>query len=217
MYCINDNIRRENISCECPCHLHCSCINENFPNKSEIISNINVQNPNSEYYSYNYDYKTPLYSQNEIYNYTYSPKLDNNCNSRNIRLMERSKSFKGNKSSNYCQKSRNNEKKRDIYGNSFINNLDNFSVFHGNKSCFNNSCFNQNKDYLKCKLKNINKENYYLSELLSKVPKHEKNPYRTQGYMKKLKRCFSNCKFNRRPNEQKYERYSSIIMPANDL
>ena len=66
MYCINDNIRRENISCECPCHLHCSCINEDFPNKSEIISNINVQNPNSEYYSYNYDYKTPLYSQNEI-------------------------------------------------------------------------------------------------------------------------------------------------------
>lgn len=210
---IYDN-RIEN--CQCPCHLHCPCVNGDFHNISEITSNSNDQNPNTEFFSINYNNSTPLYASNNIYNYTYSPISRNQCYFRKIRSRERVKSLK---ESQYFTKGISNEKSRDICGNSFNDDFNNYNTFEGNKSFFNLSKF-----YLKSKIKNFNEENTYLNELLSKVPRHAKNPYGSKSYMCKLKSSFINRKYNRRSNDIKsylknrnYKGYSSTIMPPNDL
>ena len=59
MYNIYD--KRNNEECQCPCHLNSPCINEEYHNKSEILSDINIQNPNSEFFSSNYNNKSPLF------------------------------------------------------------------------------------------------------------------------------------------------------------
>ena len=129
---------------------------------------------------------------------------------------ERAKSLK---ESQYFTKGISKEKSRDIFGNSFNDDFNNFNTFKGNKSFFN-----QSKFYLKSKIKNINEENIYLNELLSKVPRHAKSRYGSKSYMCKLESSFINRKYNRRANEiesylkkRNYKGYSSTIMPPNDL
>ena len=218
MYNIYDN-RRENTTCQCPCHLHCTCINEEYHNKSDLLPDINVQNPNSEYISYSYNNITPTYIKNQIYDYTYSPNWSNNCSIKSIKLKERAQSLKDKINSKYFIQSINQRKKKNIWDDSFNNNFNNLYTFKGNKNYLN-----QSKSYLKSKIKNINEENKHLNELLSKVPRHEKSPYSPKAYINKLKHSFPSVKYIKRQNDmksilknKKYEGYSSMIMPPNDL
>ena len=215
MFNIYDN--RNNEECQCPCHLNNPCINEDYHNKSEILSDINIQNPNSEFFSSNCNNKSPLFCQNEINDYTYSPIWNNECHIRKMRLRERAQSLKDKINSKCFIKSLNNPKKKSIWDNSFKNNYENF--------CTSQPCTKiLNYKHLKNKIKNINNENKYLNELLSKVPRHEKNPYSPKSYMNKLKLSFASAKFEKKPNDiktfinsKKYKGYSSMIMPPNDI
>ena len=61
---MNDIYNNQRVrDCHCPCHCHCPCIHQDYFNKSEIISDINVQNPNSEFLTSNCINESPLYSQ----------------------------------------------------------------------------------------------------------------------------------------------------------
>ena len=106
-----------------------------------------------------------------------------------------------------------------IWKDSFNNNLNNYYKRQDDKICMN-----QSKTYLKSKIKKINDENRHLSELLSKVPRHEKSPYSSKAYMNKIQHSFPSKKYIRSQNNmnsflksKKYEGYSSGIMPPNDL
>ena len=137
---------------------------------------------------------------------------------RNMKLRERAQSLKDKINSKNFIQSINKRKKRDIWNDSF-NNADNFYNSQGNKICVN-----QSKTYLKSKIKKINDENRHLSDLLSKVPRHEKISNSSKAYMNKLQHSFPSRKYIRRQNymnsflkSKKYEGYSSMIMPPNDL
>ena len=217
MYNIYD--KRNNEECQCPCHLNNPCIKEEYHNKSEILSDINIQNPNSEFFSSNCNNKSPLFYPNEIYDYTYSPNLNNETHFRKMRLRERAQSLKDKINSKYFIKSLNNSKKNNIWNNSLNNNYENFCTYQPSTKILNHS-----KSYLKNQIKNINNENKYLNELLSKIPRHEKNPYSSKYYMNKLKFSFSSNKLEKKPNDmktfinsKKYNGYSSMVMPPNDL
>ena len=217
MYNIYD--KRNNEECQCPCHLNNPCIKEEYHNKSEILSDINIQNPNSEFFSSNCNNKSPLFCPNEIYDYTYSPNWNNETHFRKMRLRERAQSLKDKINSKYFIKSLNNSKKNNIWNNSLNNNYENFCTYQPSTKILNHS-----KSYLKNQIKNINNENKYLNELLSKVPRHEKNPYSSKYYMNKLKFSFSSNKLEKKPNDmktfinsKKYNGYSSMVMPPNDL
>ena len=211
--------KRNNEECQCPCHLNNPCINEDYYNKSEILSDINFQNPNSELFSSNCNNKNPLFSPNEIYDYKYSPNWNNECHIRKMRLRERAQSLKDTINSKSFIKCLNNSKKKNIWSNSINNNYENLHAHQPS-----NKILNHSKSYLKNQLKNINNENKYLNELLSKVPRHEKNPYSSKFYKSKFKYSFTSSKLERKPNNmksfmntKKFKGYSSMIMPPNDL
>ena len=215
----NNYDKRINEDCQCPCHLNYPCINDKYHNKSEILSDINIQNPNSEFISSNCNNKSPLFFPNEIYDYTYSQNWNNECHIRKMRLRERAQSLKDKINSKYFIKSLNNSKKKNIWYNSFNNNYDNFYT-----SQISNKILNHSKSYLKNQIKNINNENKYLNELLSKIPRHEKNSYSSKSYMNKIKLSFNSGKFEKKANDmktfinnKKYKGYSSMVMPPNDL
>ena len=218
MYSICNN-RRERNECPCPCHLDCQCINEDFMNKSEIFSNINIQNPNTEYFSSNCINNSPLYNQNYIYNYSYSPNINNQCKIRKMRLRERAQSLKDKINSKNFIKCINNPKNKKNYKNSGDNNFDKLYTFQPNLKSINQ----KKSSYIKNKINNINEENKYLNQLLSKVPRHEKGKYNSK-YFNKLRFSFSSDKLGGKPNNfkcfiksKKYQGYSSMVMPPNDL
>ena len=217
------NYQRENQECfsPCPCHCHrrCQHINPEINNKSEIISNIYTQNPNSDFFSSNNNNNnnTPLFVRKEILNYTYSPNLNNRNNFRKMRLRERAQSIKDKINSKYFLKNINKTNKN--WNNSFNNSLKN-----NKKLQFSKSPLNQSMSYLKSKINCVNDENKYLTKLLSQVPRHEKSPYGSKSYFDKIKLSFTNGNFDKRfkglnPSlyNKKYQGHSSMIMPPNDL
>ena len=212
--------RRERNDCPCPCHLNSHCINEDFINKSKILSDINIQNPNSEYFSTNYINKSPLYNRNDNYNYSYSPNINSHCQAGKMKLREKSQTLKDKINTQNLIKYTNNPKNKNILENSGDSNFDNFYTFQPNLKTIN-----QNKSYyIKNKINNISEENEYLSKLLSKIPRHEKGKYNSKPYMNKLNCSFSSGKLGGKLNNtkcfiksKKYKEYSSIIMPPNNL
>lgn len=136
-----------------------------------------------------------------------------------MRLRERAQSLKDKINSKCFIKNLNNSKKKNFWNNSFNKNYENFCTYNPSSKILNHS-----KSYLKSQIKSINNENKYLNELLSKVPRHEKNPYSSKSYMNKLKFSFISDKFKKKPNDiktfienKKCKEYSSMIMPPNDL
>jgi hypothetical protein len=213
---MNDIYNNQRVrDCRCPCHCHCPCIHQDYFNKSEIISDINVQNPNSEFLTSNCINESPLYSQKKLYNYTYSPNLENRNQFRKMRLRERAQSIKDKINSKYFLKGSNNSKYN--RNDSFNNNFGNDYSFQLNKNPLN-----QSMSYLKSKINKVNEENKYLNQLLSKVPRHEKS--QSKSYINNLRQSFSNEKYRKIPNTfksyantKKYQGYTSVIMPPNDL
>lgn len=214
MYGICNNQRMIN-ECPCPCHCHSPCIHQDNYNKSEIIPDINECNQNSEFLTSNCIGESPLYSRKNIYNYSYTPDMDSRNLFRKMRLRERAQSIKDKINSKYFLKGpiSSSCKWNDSFNNQF-----------GNKYTFqlNKNPVNQSMSSLKSKIKNINEENKYLNQLLSIVPRHEKSP--TKSYMNNLRCSFSNEKFRKRPNDlksfvntKKYQGYSSVVMPPNEL
>ena len=219
MYNIWDN-QREIEECQCPCHCHCPCLNQELFNKSEIISDINIQNPKSDFFSSNFNNNSPLFNPKEIYNYTYSPNLNNRCQIRKMRLRERAQSIKDKINSKDFL--RNINKTKNNWNNSNNNNNNKFENYYTFQ--LNNIPLNKSISFLKNKIKNINDENKYLQQLLSKVPRHDKNPHSSKSYMDKLRRSFTMGNFGKIPNDlkcsfknKKYQGYSSMVMPPNDI
>ena len=212
------NYQTESQECPCPCHCHyhchCQTINPEINNRSEIITDIyNTQNLNSAFFSSNCN-NSPLFTPKEIFNNTYSPKLNYRSNIKKKILGERPQSVKDKINSKCFIKNINNYEKN--WNKPFNSNL---NKFQGNKNPLN-----QSMSYLKNKINNINNENKYLTELLSKVPRHEKNLYGNRNYMDKLKLSFTNGNSGKRPKVlnsslycKKYQGHSSMIMPPNDL
>ena len=212
--CHNQRIVEE---CHCPCHCHCPCINPELFNKSENISDINIPSPKSEYFSSTFNNHNPIFTPKEIYNYTYSPNLNNTCHFRKMRLRERAQTIKDKiNSKNFLQ---NINKSNSNWNISCKNSFEKDYMLPLNKSPLKN-----NKSLLKNTIKNINDENKYLQELLSKVPRHEKNPYSSKSYINKLKKSFKIGNIGKKPNDlkcslnnKKFQGYSSMIMPPNDI
>ena len=215
------NKRRERKDCPCPCHLNSQCINEDCINKSEILSDINIQIPNSEYLTSNRINSNLPCNQNYIYNYSYSQNINTDYfQNRKIKLRERAHTLKDKINSRNFIESINNLKNKKNLKNSCDNYFDKFYQFQPNLKSVNQS----KSSYIKSKIKNINEENKYLSQLLSKVPRHEKGKYNQRPYMTKLQFSFSSGKLRGKLNNtgciiktKKYRGYSSLIMPPNDL
>jgi hypothetical protein len=209
----------ENRGClsPCPCHCHSHYRNQIKINKSEIDNNIYTQNPNSEYSPSNYGKKNPLFKAKEIINSINSPILNNRNISRKLRLMERAQSIKDKINSKYFLKNINKPEKN---WNDSLNNISNYT---SNYTCrYSKSPVMCSMPTLKKNINNVNIENKILTKLLSKVPRHEKS--QSKSYINNLRQSFSNEKYRKIPNTfksyantKKYQGYTSVIMPPNDL
>ena len=214
MYKTRNNRKAKN--CHCPCHCRC-CINDGFNNKSDIISNIKTQNPNSNFLSSSFN-NFPFLDRNDICNLTYDSDLNNKNLMRNLKLRERAQSLKDKINSKFFIENINNNRGGNRWNRSYnnFNNLNNsFSSrilrYPLNKSM---STLSQNRFG--------NDDNQVLTKLLSKIPRHDKSPYSAKSYMDKLKLSFSNGigkkPYNFKPYLSKGNQgYTSVIMPPNDL
>lgn len=205
-----------NKNCHCPCHCRC-CPNDGFNNKSDIISNINTKNPNSDFQSSSFN-NFPFLGRNDFSNLTYDSDMNNNRLMRNMKLRERAQSLKDKINSKFFIESINNNR-GNRWNKSYndFNNLNNsFSPkllrYPVNKSM---STLSQNRFG--------NEDNQMLNKLLSKIPRHDKSPYSARSYMDKLKLSFSNGMtgkklYNFKPYLSKGNQgYTSVIMPPNDI
>jgi len=205
-----------NKNCHCPCHCRC-CPNDGFNNKSDIISNINTKNPNSDFQSSSFN-NFPFLGSNDFSNLTYDSNMNNNRLMRNMKLRERAQSLKDKINSKFFIESINNNR-GNRWNKSYndFNNLNNsFSPkllrYPVNKSM---STLSQNRFG--------NEDNQGLNKLLSKIPRHDKSPYSARSYFDKLKLSFSNGMTEKKPyNFKPYlikgnQGYTSVIMPPNDL
>lgn len=214
MYKTRNNRNERN--CRCPCHCG-SCTNDEINNKSDIISNINTQNPNSDFQSSSFN-NFPVLGRNDFYNLTYDSDLTNKHLMRSMKLRERAQSLKDKINSKFFIESINNNRGNrwnKSYNN--FNNLDNNFIpkilrYPLNKSI---STLLQNRFG--------NDENQVLKNLLSKIPRHDKSPYSAKSYIDKLKLSFSNGvignkSYNFKPYLSKANQgYTSVVMPPNDL
>ena len=211
------NDLKEKQECRCPCHCHChyhlNCqtINQEINTNSQTISDIN--NPIQNYSQY---ISSPLYNSRDSLNYTYTPNIDDKSYIRNMLLRGRAKSVNDKINSIDFSKNNNNSKKR--MNEPFDNNLRNINTFQVCKSPIIQSMSN-----LKYKINKLNNENEYLTQLLSKIPRHERSRYGPRHYLNKSQLSFTNSNSKKIPKEIqpcftfKQNKPTSIIMPPNYL
>ena len=209
--------QRENREClsPCPCHCHSHYINQIKIIKPEVDTNIYTQNPNSEYSPSNYGKKNPLFKAKEIFNSINSPILNNRNISRKMRLSERAQTIKDKINSKYFLKNINKPEKN---WNDSLNNISNYT---SNYTChYSKSPMMYSMSTLKKNINDVNNENKILTKLLSKVPRHEKSKNCSNYFFDQLKLSFTNGNFRKKSDNfsnKKYQGYSSVIMPPNDL
>ncbi len=215
--------KKENPECSCPCHCHyhyhfyCNSINPDNLNKSQIISEMNYPNTNFEFNT------SSLHNSGDKFNYSYCPNINDKSFNKNKLLRERAKSVNDKINSMDFSKSVNDKNNpMDFHKNinnskkslnrQFDNDLRNIGSFQMSERPFNLSMAD-----LKQKINKLNDENRYLTQLLAKVPRHDKS------YINKLKLSFTNSDSRKKPNDIqpllniKKSSPTSIIMPPNDL
>ena len=201
------NRQRESI-CHCACHCH--CMNNEFINKSDVCSNINTQNPNSDFPCSFYN-GSPISKINGNYDYSSSPILNSRSPTRKINFENYPKNFSKYNSKCKCNFGKNYNDK--------YNTFEDFYTFNLNKKPLTRSMSSLSKN----KFNGISSENYTLKNLLSKIPKHVNSPFNKKPYMNKRYYFNNNIygKRNRNINaflkDKKYQGYSSVVMPPNDL
>ena len=207
------NRQRENM-CQCACHCH--CMNNEFVNKSDIISEINTQNPNSDFPCSFYN-NSPISKINGNYDCSNSPIFYSRSPIREMKLENFPLSIKDKiNSNNFYKKSRCNMGK-DLFDK--YNTFEDIFTFKLNKNPLTRSMSSLSKN----KFSGISSENLVLKNLLSKIPKHVNSPFKKKPFMNK--RYFFNNniygKRNRNINsflrEKKDQGFSSVVMPPNDL
>ena len=195
----------------CPCQCHFRNINVEINNKPQMNTNISTQNPNSEYISSNFGNKSPLLIRKEILNCINSTNWNNGSICRKFRLKERAQSIKDKINSKYFLKNINKPEKN---WNDSLNNISTYTCR------FSKSPVIYSMSSLKKNINNVNHENKYLKDLLSQVPRHEKDRYGSTILPDRFKLSFTNGNFRKKVNydfNKKYLGYSSAVMPPNDL
>ena len=208
------NIQRENI---CPCACHCHCMNSEFVNKSGIISEINTQNPNADFPCSFYN-NSPISKINGNYDYSNSPILDTRSPIREMKLDNYPLSINDKINSNNLYKCNDRGNK----GNNYYKKYNTFEDIYTFK-LKNNPLTRSMSSLSKNKFNGINAENLTLKNLLSKIPKHVNSPFNKRSYMNKRYYFNNNIygKRNKKVNDflkdKKYQGFSSVVMPPNDL
>ena len=210
------NRQRENI-CQCACHCH--CMNNEFINKSDVLSEINTQNPNSDFPCSFYN-NSPISKVNGNYDFSNSPVLYSRSPIREMKLENYPLPIKDKTNSNNFFK----YKSKCNFGKDLFNKYNTFEdiyTFKLNKNPLTRSMSSLSKK----KFNGISSENLVLKNLLSKIPKHANSPFNRKPYINK-RFLFSNNiygKRNRNRNiiaflkDQNYQGFSSVVMPPNDL
>ena len=209
------NRQRENM-CQCGCHCH--CMNNEFINKSDVLSEINTQNPNSDFPCSFYN-NSPISNINGNYDSSNSPILYSRSPIREIKLDNYPLSFKNKtKSNNFFKYNSKCNKGKDFFNK--YNTFEDIYTFKLNKNPLTRSMSSLSKN----KFNGISSENLVLKNLLSKIPKHANSPFK-KPYMNKRFYFNNNIygKRNRNRNinaflkDKNYQGFSSVVMPPNDL
>ena len=210
--------QREYKRCHCNCACHCSSINPDFINKSDVLSEMYNQNPNTEFFSSTCNNNSQFYSPQRRFERTYSPKLETRNHFSPMGLQERAQKIKD--KINYQSFLETiNKNRNSILTFCPLKNLKNLSNIECKKKRLNKNLPFANDLFI-----NDKRENTYLKELLSSVPRHEKNPRSTKSYLNKIKLSFSNGDFRKKRNDikkfidtRRFTGYSSMVMPPNDI
>ena len=210
------NRQRENI-CQCACHCH--CMNNEFINKSDVLSEINTQNPNSDFPCSFYN-NSPISKVNGNYDYSNSPILYSRSPIREMKLENYPLPIKDKTNSNNFFK----YKSKCNFGKDLFNKYNTFEdiyTFKLNKNPLTRSMSSLSKK----KFNGISSENLVLKNLLSKIPKHANSPFNRKPYINKRFLFSNTINGNRNRNrniiaflkDQNYQGFSSVVMPPNDL